>query len=115
MRTLSKIGLFLFGLFILSGCHTGDSRNSAAFRNREKTWLEFRSKLPYNIQVIGIEQFKEDNSSNVIISEPPETLDTAKLLDLINDRRGSYEIKTNPIGLDGWVKDIVISFANLND
>src|SRR5579859_4598197 len=107
MKSSLVVNLLLLSLLLLfSSCFHKNPKESIAFKNRDKTWNEFRNDFLYNMQVIGVEEFKDDESFNVIVSEPPESLDTTELQKIVDGDHGTYEVKTHNIGVDGWVKDI---------
>ncbi|AXY73200.1 hypothetical protein D3H65_04075 [Paraflavitalea soli] len=82
--------------------------HSRAFHEKDNQWQLFRSHFKYHIQLIAIKKY-DDNSVNIILSEPPNRVKQADIESIIQPFRASLEIKPWPIGVDGFVKDVVIS------
>jgi hypothetical protein len=71
-------------------------------------WKAFRQQYPYHIQAVALSGAEPDGHRLLLISEPPPhvTVDGLRALDpraLANLEPGS-----NPIGVDGWAKDVLV-------
>ncbi len=84
-----------------------------AYANMETLWKEFRQNNPYNFQTVAIKSF-EDKSHIIILSEPSENLTEESLKKFLNDYNCTYTSYKQKIGLDGWMRDAVISINGLS-
>jgi hypothetical protein len=81
----------------------------------EHQWERFRADHPYHIQVVAISLPNDDGHRLLVISEPPPHV-TADALQAIDPQVfGQLAVGTNPIGDDGWTKDILIDLPKLDD
>lgn len=87
---------------------------SLAYADMENVWKEFREKNPYNIQIEGLKRY-EDNSYVAIISEPNERVSEDDLKDFFDDYNCEFRTDTIKLGYDGWLRDAVVSFNDLNE
>lgn len=87
---------------------------SLAYADMENVWNEFRKKNPYNIQIEGLKRY-EDNSYVAIISEPNERVSEDDLKDFFDDYNCEFRTDTIKIGYDGWLRDVVVSFNDLDE
>lgn len=87
---------------------------SLAYADMENVWKEFREKNPYNIQIEGLKRY-EDNSYVAIISEPNERVSEDDLKDFFDDYNCEFRTDTIKLGYDGWLRDAVVSFNDLDE
>lgn len=77
----------------------------------EGSWLAFRERFPFHVQTLAASGIYDDGSILVLISEPPPHL-TQELLLAQLEKAGytaGFQVRTHPIGLDGWVRDILLT------
>ena len=84
-----------------------------AFADMENVWKEFREKNPYNIQIEGLKSY-DDNSYVAIISEPNENVSEKELKKFFKSYNCSFKTFKKKIGYDGWLRDAVICFNDLD-
>jgi hypothetical protein len=70
-------------------------------------WKLFRERFRYHAQVIALGAREADGSRTIVISEPPPWISLDDIKDRYRGRILQPAIRTNRIGFDGWVKDIV--------
>lgn len=87
---------------------------SLAYANMDNVWKEFREKNPYNIQIEGLKRY-EDNSYVAIISEPSERVSADDLKDFFDEYNCEFRTDTIKLGYDGWLRDAVVSFNDLDE
>lgn len=85
-----------------------------AYADMENVWREFREKNPYNIQIEGFKRY-EDNSYVVILSEPSENVSEKDLMSFFDSYNCSFTTLKSKIGFDGWLRDVVVSFNDLDE
>lgn len=86
--------------------------STMAYSNEYELWEEFREKNPINYQTVGIKAY-EDNSYNVILSEPSPSISIKKLETFIKKYNGVVITHECPMGIDGWLKDAVLCFNGI--
>ena len=74
---------------------------------RDSIYTDFRGKCPFHFQMVGLAKFA-DSSFMFIISEPPPYIERDSVLSVFRQFNIYTEVRTHPMGHDGWVKDIVI-------
>lgn len=84
-----------------------------AFADMENVWKEFREKNPYNIQIEGLKCY-DDNSYVAIISEPNEKVSEEELNEFFKSYNCSFKTFKKQIGYDGWLRDVVVCFNDLD-
>jgi hypothetical protein len=72
-------------------------------------WKSFRTRYKYHIQTIAVSEPHTDGSRTLIISEPPPHV-TLQGLAEIDPLFANARVYSNPVGHDGWVKDVVLEF-----
>lgn len=77
-------------------------------------WSRFRAAYPYHIQTVALSGVHADGRRTMIVSEPPPGLTFEGIRSLSPDFADA-EIGTHGIGVDGWVKDVVIDLPRLSD
>jgi hypothetical protein len=101
---------------LLSSCkNITPPEKTIAYKNASDYWHVFRKNFPYHIQTIGISPKEADSSFVLIISEPPPQLTLDSVKDALKGSEFSFQEETNPIGYDGWVKDIVVTVSEMSD
>lgn len=85
-----------------------------AYADMENVWKEFREKNPYNIQIEGLKQY-EDHSYVAILSEPSENVSEKELMDFFDSYNCSFTTFKKKIGYDGWLRDAVVCFNDLDE
>lgn len=84
-----------------------------AIDNKDLLWENFRNKFNYHIQLVGVKKY-DDNSVNIILAEPPSRISIDDIKSKVANIGATFEIKKWRIGVDGWVKDIVITGQNMS-
>lgn len=75
----------------------------------DPVWDQFRKSFPFHIQEIGItSKPHEDGSWTIIVSEPPPDVTIDDILGAAGSAVIVYRIRTQPVGYDGWVRDVVM-------
>lgn len=85
-----------------------------AYADMENVWKEFREKNPYNLQIEGLKRY-EDNSYVAIISEPNEKVTEKELKNFFDDYNCEFRTDKVKLGYDGWLRDAVVSFNDLDE
>lgn len=117
----AKGGLFA-GLIAIVGAMIGwyvytlppAIETTMAYADMENVWTEFREKNPYNLQIEGLKQY-DDHSYVAIISEPNEDVSEKDLEDFFKSYNCSFTTHKKSIGYDGWLRDAVVSFNDLDE
>jgi hypothetical protein len=76
----------------------------------ERAWSQFRAAYPYHIQEIAMSA-PANGTRTVIVAEPPPNVALDDLLTAVAPNLVAYEVKKQPIGYDGWVKDVVFRIS----
>lgn len=79
-----------------------------------KLWNEFRNKNPYNFQTAAIKSYG-DKSYVLILSEPSEDVTVDGLNHILGSYNYNLSVYEKKMGLDGKLKDVVISINGLNE
>lgn len=103
---LILIGIYIFTL-------PPAIEKSKAYADMENIWKEFREKNPYNIQIEGLKSY-DDNSYVAIISEPNENVTEKELNKFFKSYNCSFKTFKKKIGYDGWLRDAVVCFNDLD-
>src|SRR5258705_13540908 len=77
-------------------------------------WKAFREIYRFHIQTIAISGRHPDRSRTLIISEPPPHVTLEGLAEIDPLFKNALTMK-NPIGHDGWTKDLVLEVPNSSD
>ena len=101
------IGLYIFSL-------PPAIETTKAYANMENVWKEFRAKNPYNIQMEGLKRY-DDNSYVAVISEPNAMVSEEQLSKFFKKYNCSFKTFKHKIGYDGWLRDAVVSFNDLDE
>ena len=113
---MKRLSFLLLALqIIFYSCHTPPKiQESIAAYHQKDIWESFRKTFQYHIQTIGVSYQQEDNSYIVIISEPPDHTNVSGFNKILENYNADYSIEENNIGVDGWVKDLVIIINDLD-
>jgi hypothetical protein len=87
--------------------------DSRAYQDRNDQWQNFRNRFRYHIQLIAVKKYT-DNSVNIILTEPPNRIKQADIQTILKGLDATLEVKRWQVGVDGWVKDAIISATNLS-
>src|ERR1041385_3597760 len=75
----------------------------------EQDWREFRKEFPFHIQTIAVSEPSQSETQTVIISEPPPSATLQGMRLVAPTIMAEAVVKQHPVGIDGWVKDVVTS------
>ena len=102
-------------LFLFQSCDKTTIEETIAYSSKDEVWQDFRNKFPFHLQTIGITEIEEDESFQLIISEPPPHISKYEIDDFFSKYKHNIDIHTHQIGVDGWVKDVSIVLDNLSE
>lgn len=107
--------LLLIALLFIIGCNKKriPIENTKVFQSRDSIWKNFRDNFPFHLQTFGVYYEKSDNSTLILISEPPPHVEISEIKKYF--KNGLIEIKQHSIGYNGWVKDIIIINNDLDN
>lgn len=108
---LAVIGIAI-GLYIWS--LPAAIETTMAYADMDNVWAEFRAKNPYNVQIEGLKRY-DDGSYVAIISEPNEEVTEEQLRRFFSKYNCSFKTFKQRIGYDGWLRDAVVSFNDLDE
>lgn len=91
-----------------------DIHTTMAYDDKEALWSEFRTANPYNIQTVGIKSY-EDGSYSILLSEPEEDVHIEQLQKLFAKYNAYDTTFVYNFGYDGWLKDIIICFNDIDE
>lgn len=91
-----------------------DLSTTRALADSEVFWQEFRQKNPGNIQIAAIRHY-DDGSMNILLSEPSPEITAEKLQDFFDRYNARLSYFKASMGYDGWLKDVVVSVADVSD
>ena len=74
---------------------------------KDSIYVGFREQCPFHFQMLGLAKFA-DSSFLFVLSEPPPYVELDSLLTIFQQFNIYSEVKTHPMGYDGWVKDILV-------
>ena len=109
--SVAAVIAIIVGLYIYSLPSAIES--TMAYADMENLWNEFREKNPYNIQIEGLKCY-DDNSYVAIISEPNENVSEDDLKGFFKSYNCSFRTFKKNIGYDGWLRDAVVCFNDLD-
>lgn len=89
-------------------------RTTQAYADMDSLWTEFSEHNPYNIQIECIRHY-DDGSKTVIISEPSDFVSEKDLNKFFKSYNSYVKTYKRRIGSDGWMRDYVVAFNDLND
>ena len=87
---------------------------SQASLQKQAYWEDFRNALPNPYQTIGFAAF-DDHSQLYIISEPPKDITLDQIEEVFGFLLYDVETKKWEYGVDGWVKDVVVTVDHAPD
>lgn len=109
------IALVAAGIFIYSKATAPNViETTSAFADKESLWNDFRAANPYNVQMVGLKSY-DDGSYTIIISEPDENVSINDLEKLFKKYNASISTFQYTLGYDGWLKDAVVCFNDINE
>lgn len=76
-------------------------------------WQHFRAAYPYHIQAIALSDKDADGARVMIISEPPPSVNLDNIQE-IDPAFRQASTERQRLGVDGWVKDVVIELPPLD-
>lgn len=68
-------------------------------------WGKVRQAEPYHFQGVVV----SDGSRHVVVSEPPPGVTASQVSAVLAGK--SFEVRTHPLGFDGWVRDVVVDLG----
>jgi hypothetical protein len=103
-------------LFTLPSIAAGNRpvTSTTAYFEKNKAWTEFRNHFRYHIQLIGVKTYA-DQSVNIIIAEPPNRVLVADIQKIFRETNHTSETQEWRVGVDGWVKDMIITATEIPD
>jgi len=115
-RTFVSIAALLLIGFVVFKIATKPQNiiETQAYAQKDAIYDNFREKYQYQYQMIGRKDF-EDNSSLLIISEPPTHISEESLETFFANYNSDLSIRKHRVGYDGWVKDVVVCINGLNE
>lgn len=84
-----------------------DINQTLSVKQKDSVYKNFRKRCPFHFQMLGLEKFS-DSSYLFIASEPAHFVKPDSMLKVFQKYNIHAEIKTHPVGYDGWVKDMLI-------
>lgn len=98
----NSVRLWAIAVILLSLCWRSSNAHSP-----DDEWKAFRTFFPYHIQTIAVSQPYSNGTRMLIISEPPPHVTLASVREIQPEWFRDIHVMQQPIGYDGWVKDIV--------
>jgi hypothetical protein len=98
----------------IAGMYAAVAAVSAQTDHLDQDWKAFRRQRPFHVQTIALSPADSRGARTLVISEPPPHVTTRSLSES-EPALGPARIGTQPIGMDGWVKDIVYRLPRLSD
>ena len=75
----------------------------------DREWSRFRSRYPYHTQAMALsEPVAGDGARMLVLSEPPPHATVEGVKGIVGDALVELTIKTQPVGHDGWSRDLVL-------
>jgi hypothetical protein len=84
-----------------------DINTCLSVAEKDSMYADFRERCPFHFQMLGLAKF-DDSSFLFILSEPPPYVELDSVLAVFQQFNIYSEVKTHPMGYDGWVKDILV-------
>jgi hypothetical protein len=106
MRAIRTFGVAILAVFVPAAALADGSARTM--------WQEFRAAHPYHLQIIGLSRPAGDGTRVLIVSEPPPHVTLDGLQACAPRPFASVEVEKQPIGHDGWVKDVVVMLPPLD-
>jgi hypothetical protein len=106
MRAVKTLSVAVLCALLPTAAPAGESARSM--------WQEFRAAHPYHLQVMGLSRMLGDGTRVLILSEPPPHVTIDGLQQCAGQAFGSLAVEKQPIGHDGWVKDVVVTLPPLD-
>ena len=116
MKTAARASLWLLLSSFLTIHVTVAAETAGNLRPEfELLWQEFRAVYPYHFQVIALSAPAGDLHRLLVISEPPPHVTVAGIRALNPVAFANLSETKNPIGFDGWVKDLLVDLPPLEE
>src|SRR5438128_34391 len=106
MRALRTFSMAILGVLLPAAVLAGESARTM--------WQGFRAAHPYHLQIIGLSRPLGDSTRVLIISEPPPHATMDGLQSCLPRPFASVVVEKQPIGHDGWIKDVVATLPPLD-
>jgi hypothetical protein len=84
-----------------------DITTCLSIAEKDSMYADFRESCPFHFQMLGLGTFA-DSSFLFILSEPPPYVELDSVVSVFQQFNIYSEVKTHPMGYDGWVKDILV-------
>jgi hypothetical protein len=81
----------------------------------ERLWSGFRETFPYHLQVLALSAAASDGTRTLIASEPPPNVSLEDVLLATKDVLRGHAVREQPVGYDGWVRDVVLSVGGTEE
>ena len=92
----------------------GEDTQAVQNQRMDEVWNDFRNHHPLCYQTVALKHVDGDEYI-VIISEPDQKVSETDLGLIIKSYQGSYVIKKQPFGFDGWLADVVATVHLADD
>jgi hypothetical protein len=88
------------------------AKSESAQTRSHDLWLGYRKAFLFHSQVLALSDAEPDGSRTLIISEPPPHVTLGGILATIGGPLLlNHTVEKQPIGFDGWVKDVVVAVS----
>jgi hypothetical protein len=104
VNLLSKCGV-LCGIAFL--CLAVSDRVNGEEERPIATWKSFRQEFPFHVQTIALSEPSQTDGRTLIVSEPPPGTTLKDVKEAAPRAMANAVIMQHPIGVDGWVRDVV--------
>ena len=108
-KTFNLLAIWLFLIL----CQLPLYANATVRERLDSVWQDFRQHHPIGYQTVGLKHGDGDECI-ILISEPAEYVSKTSLSQLFQAYKGTYVVKQQPFGYDGWLRDVVgsVHFSN---
>jgi hypothetical protein len=84
------------------------TRHIEARTPSRRYWAGLRAAFPFHIQAVAASGPSSDGSRTIIVAEPPPQVSLADIVRAVGASVQNHAVRSQEIGIDGWVKDAVI-------
>src|SRR4051812_16884069 len=103
-------------IFLVVCCISYTPASSMSDDSAVELWRQFRAAFPNHLQVTALSARDSRNERVMLISEPPPWFGAGDIASSLRDYfgsslRSSY-VKEHAVGVDGWVRDVLIRFES---
>lgn len=103
-----------FTMFII-GCRSKiPVEQTIAYHLADSLWSTLRSECKLHLQVIASSAIFEDRSMQLVLTEPPPHVTKSQVKSTLKGFHFLMKEQKNNIGYDGWTKDLLISFSDVD-